>query len=33
MHDDVKSDFYENKTVAIIGAGNAGFETFKVISS
>merc|ERR1711871_444547 len=24
-------DFYENKTVAIIGAGNAGFETFKAI--
>ena len=24
-------DFYENKTVAIIGAGNAGFETFQAI--
>jgi cation diffusion facilitator CzcD-associated flavoprotein CzcO len=24
-------DFYANKTVAIIGAGNAGFETFKAV--
>ena len=25
------NEFYENKTVAIIGAGNAGFETFKAV--